>query len=185
MVINIDTEVLVNYKFTTSEYIFLLLLFKEKSDLCWKICDDIDTHRLEEEGWMKKSGIELEDWTVRRKFINLINGDKDIMWYEFCSRMPFKVPNGFGGNRILRAKDPDAGTNNKCRELYLSIVKSDPELHKKILKCINYQLKEMRNTLKYLQNSETWIRQRTWEKYQHLINEELEEEGESYGSQII
>ena len=43
----------------------------------------------------------------------------------------------------------------------------------------------MRATLQYLQNSETWIRQRTWEKYEHLLTEELEENGESYGSKVI
>lgn len=185
MTINLDTEMLVDQGFTASEYIFLLLLYKEKSDLCWKICDDIDTHSLQKNGWLKKSGVELSDWTVRRKFITLISGDKDKMWYEFCSVMPFKVPNGYGGNRILRAKDPDAGTNATAKKLYMNVVQSNPELHKKIIKCIEAQLKEMRATLQYLQNSETWIRQRTWEKYEHLLTEELEENGESYGSKVI
>lgn len=185
MIINLETEMLVNQGFTASEYIFLLLLFKKKTDLCWKICDDIDTHGLEEQGWMKKSGIELDDWTVRQKFINLISGDKDTMWYAFCTRMPFKVPNGHGGNRILRAKDPDAATNNTTRKLYMNIVQSNPELHKKIIRCIDAQLKEMRGTLQYLQNSETWVRQRTWEKYEHLLDENVEEKEESYGSKVI
>jgi len=185
MVINLDTDVLVEHGLTASEFIFLFLLFKKETDLIWKVCDDIDTHGLEENGWMKKSGIDLKDWTARQKFVNLNIGKTDQMWYELCSRKPFKVPNGVGGNRILRAKDPDAITNTQARKLYSKLTKDNPELHKKVLRCLEFQLKEMRNNLQYLQNTETWIRRRTWEKYEHLLTEQEEEIQQVYGSKII
>jgi len=43
----------------------------------------------------------------------------------------------------------------------------------------------MRNNLQYLQNTETWIRRRTWEKYEHLLTEQEEETQQIYGSKII
>ena len=87
---------------------------------------------------------------------------------------------------MLRAKDPDARSNDKPRKRYISIVKGKPELHALIIKCARAEVKAKRGQLQFLQNIDTWIFQRTWEKYQHTITEETDKpQDKGYGSKII
>jgi hypothetical protein len=185
MEVVINTEILMESQLKAEEFIALYLIWKEEHGLCHEMYPDMDFKSLEKKGFMKRLSDDMTEWVVRDKFKVLVTTDDSHMWYQFCKTMPFKVPNGYGGNRILRAKDPDAGTNLKIKKKYLQIVSGKPALHKTILKCIDIQLREMRHSMQYLQNTDTWLNQRTWEKYEHLINEEHGPRQDSYGAKLI
>ena len=77
-------------------------------------------------------------------------------------------------------------SNDKAKKMYLSIVKNNKPLHDKIIKCVDIQVRT--TDIGYLQNLETWIRQRTWEKYEDLIitSTEIEKKTkETYGQKLI
>lgn len=189
MDININIEVLKENNLGVAAYTSLFLIWKDRHDLILQICESVDFDALEEQGWMKRNGDSIKDWVVRGKFLGLVTTKDNLLWYQLCSKLPFKVPNGVGGSRVLRAKDPDAKTNEKARKRYIKLVRGNPELHKKILKCVDAQLKEMRGKEQFLQNTDTWILNRTWEKYEHLISNNIESNNErkdsGYGNKII
>ena len=185
MEILLNTDLLIENQLSSTEFMALYLIWKSEFELCKELCKDVDFKKLEESHFLKRHTDNFTQWIIRDKFKQLVCTDDDHIWYQFCKTMPFKVPNGYGGNRILRAKDPDAGTNLKIKKKYLQIVSSKPLLHKTVLKCIDIQLYEMRHDMQYLQNTDTWLNQRTWEKYEHLINEEHGPAQDSYGAKII
>ncbi len=185
MEILVNTEILMESKLKAEQFIALYLIWKEEHGICHEMYPDMNFKHLENNGFMKCLSDDKSQWVVRDKFKVLVTTDDNHMWYQFCKTMPFKVPNGYGGNRILRAKDPDAGTNKKIKKKYLQVVSNKPALHKTILKCIDIQLHEMRHSMQYLQNTDTWLNQRTWEKYEHLINEEYGPRTDGYGARII
>jgi hypothetical protein len=84
-----------------------------------------------------------------------------------------KVPNGAGGYRILRAKDPNSQSAEKIKEKYLRIIKKQGK-HKQIMEGLDGYLKENRSKLQYLQGVEVFLNQATWEKYIGVRDVEME-----------
>ena len=80
------------------------------------------------------------------------------------------------GERILRAKDPNAMSNKKAKMKYKKIVYNKPYLHKYIIKCLTTQLAHDQDNLGYMQNFETWINNHTWEKYEDININSTEDE---------
>lgn len=85
---------------------------------------------------------------------------------DFYLKYPMKTPNG----RRLRAsiKSGDSYTKDfeTCYKKYSSVVKSLDE-HEAIIKAVETLLYDYkrRGSIDFLQNMETFINQRTWEKY--------------------
>jgi len=185
MEISINTELLQEHGFTVSEYIALYLIWKQKAELIDTVCDDVVFSKLEEKGWMKLYGTEITDWVVRDKFLALVTDNFSLMWYELCATKPFKVRNGKGGYRVLRARDPDAATNDKCKDMYKKIVGTNKVLHKHIMKCVEAEMKA--TDISFMQNTETWLRQKTWQKFEDLISGGSEENANSggYGGDVF
>jgi len=184
MIVQLDLEVLKAHNLSVNEWISLYLIHKNQAHYVFETVGNVEFDKLQEDGWLRMIGDDINDWVVRSKFKNLIENKGDQMWYELCKHLPFKVP-GSGGYRVLRAKDPDARSNKKARKMYLDIVKSNKPLHDKIIKCVDI---EVRTTdIKYMQNIETWIRNRTWEKYEDQINPSIGEEQQTqgYGQKLI
>lgn len=185
MTIQLDLELLKSVGLSIAEFSALILIHKNQSVYIFEVCDEVDFDKLQEDGWLRIIGDDIESWAARGKFTDLVEDKIGKAWYELCSHMPFKVP-GPSGPRALRAKDADAKSNDKAKKMYLSIVKNNKPLHDKIIKCVDIQVRT--TDIGYLQNLETWIRQRTWEKYEDLIitSTEIEKKTkETYGQKLI
>ena len=116
---------------------------------------------------------------------------KQTAFWEILSLYPLKVQTSNGGTRVLHAVSLDSKENLALKKKYEDIIKGNPELHNDIVKCLKIEiyLKKNGNSLHYMQELKTWINQRTWEKYSHLIptttTPETEKTSVKYGEQLI
>ena len=114
-----------------------------------------------------KTGVH-EQYIIQDKFLDLYRSDFDKMFEELVELYPFKVGSPGRGDRILRAKDPNAVSNKKAKIKYKRLVDGRPHVHKYIIKCLQIQLQHEKGNLGYMQNLETWINNHTWEKYEDI-----------------
>lgn len=183
MLIQIETENLIKEKITPNDYIILKLLFDKNYEILKQLFNsDIMSNLiiLENEGYLKVTCDEL-DWskistqvTLRQKTIDLFIV-KQTGFYEFWSKYPVKV-----GSRVLKAQDIDSKEALMCRDKWNRITQKNPIKEALIIKGLEIELEIRRksNQLPYMQLVTTWLNQQTWEKYTHLINEEISDTNE-------
>lgn len=125
---------------------------------------------LESKGFIKVTG--SIDFELRQKAIDLfVVSDPDKMWLEFLGTFPIKVPARNGGTRPLKVSDPDSRANAKPKAKYLSLIKGNPDTHRKIMSVLNAEL-EMRkksNNMQYMNAIDAWLNQANYEKYAYLL----------------
>ena len=166
MKIEIDFAVLKENQLSADDYIFLYLIFRKGYNYFTTLVLRPNIDKLQEDGYIEL-GKNIDEHKVTDKFTNLFVGDYDNMFDDLINTYPFKVQGKYG-IRILHAKDPKAGANKKSRNRYKKIVINKPYLHKHIMNCLSIQLKIDADRLEFMQNLETWINNRTWEKYENL-----------------
>lgn len=102
---------------------------------------------------------------LRQQALDLFKVEaKDKQFLEFWNTYPMKVPDGSGGYRILRSKSIETTLGKTVYKKYMKVI-SSPGEHNRVIKGLNIQLQVQRAKLQFLQNIETYINQRTWEKY--------------------
>lgn len=171
MVIEINMDFLALHNLQPNEYVYLYAKYYNIS-IPFKSLK-MNLKKLEEDGYIKITGKELvsKNIAIRKKFINLIEGDFDRMFCELLSRYPIKVGHK-GKYRILHAANPDAKANKKVKEKYRKLVENKPDLHNKIINLLDVQLSHQRDSLQYMQMLEVWVNSRTWEKWEGFDNME-------------
>ena len=180
---NIDIEHIIGLKLSPDEYVFLLLHHREKYNdyVSRGIKLRIDLRKLQDVGYIKI--LEDNKVVVRQKFVDLIETDFDRQFAELVATYPMKVGNS-GKYRILHASNPDAKANAKSKAKYRSILKKDPLLHNKIIKLLNVQLTQQRESLQYLNALDVWLNQSMWEKWEG-IEENTEEDNDERNTRIL
>ena len=165
----LDLEVLKNLAITPHEYILCYLLYNQES-----IGDYLNiTKEFKDEVVKKavKSGLILNLSSDVEFKVILTQAGKDLFiskadpFLEIFNLYPMKVPDGKGGYRLLRAKDPDTLKGKECKIKYNKIVKNNLPLHQKIVKALETQLAMNKHSLQYLQQFEVWLNQRTFETF--------------------
>lgn len=96
---------------------------------------------------------------------------------ELWNLFPRSVPNGKGGVRILRSEGLDSRDAEICRIKYLAIIRGKPRLHNNIIKCLTKQIEMNDDNLMFMNNLQTWLNQRVYERYEGL--DEVKDYGES------
>jgi len=169
MIIEIDTEKLIELDLTADEFLFLSMLSRSALDSNLKL--NIDREKLQTNGWVKWG--EEDECHLRSKFDDEFRKDESSIWSGLLSHYPIKVVAN-GSVRILRAKDPDCKANSKAKTRYLKYVGEDVTKHEHVIKCLQRELKLRRqgNGLGYMQQLETWVNNHTWEKYSDLSDGE-------------
>tara|TARA_R110000824_G_scaffold14863_4_gene62949 strand:+ start:2493 stop:3044 length:552 start_codon:yes stop_codon:yes gene_type:complete len=170
MKIELELQLLEDTNMSADEFTALYLIFKEGFDLLKRLNLNPDWDKLQREGYIKL-GETIDDHVVRQDFIDLFTNNFDCMFAELISRYPMKV-NTSNGIRILHAKDPDVKANEKAKNKYQKIVKTNLHIHKAIMTALDTQLTLERNNLGYMQNLEVWLNNHTWEKYQDIDKNE-------------
>jgi hypothetical protein len=179
MEIKINLEEILGLKINPTQYLLLYLKYHNSSILDHTLVTALninknDLIKLEGLGLIKITNSSLLDFVLREPAKNLFTESPDHkLFYEFWGTYPMKVPNGAGGYRILRAKDPNAQSAEKIKEKYLRIIKKQGK-HKQIMEGLDGYLKENRSKLQYLQGVEVFLNQATWEKYIGVRDVEME-----------
>ena len=164
MKIEIDLSLLQDIGLTPDDFTYLYMVHRKA--FSYKVplrCSP----RLEIDGWIVYKD-KITEHVIQQKFRDLFVSDFDSMFAELCNLYPFKVESPTRGVRVLHAKNPKAASNKKARNKYKKIVGNKPHLHKYIMKCLQLQLEHEKDNLGYLQNFETWINNHTWEKYEDM-----------------
>jgi len=146
---------------------------------------EVSLELLEDRGYLeKRDGV----YKVTKAFVRLFRTDEDSMWYELCGKYPHKVPNGSGGFRTLHTLEPDAKSNAALKKKYLKIVHNKPKLHENIMRLLDIQIQQQRGKLQFLPHLKTWLNQRKWEEWSHLLPmwtpSTNPSEGKKYGQEV-
>ena len=189
MNIVIDIRECLSEGLTPSQYCYIRLLWEGRRELAKDLYYN-DAGLRENMEALIKTGYVLfysEDTGFsidKKKCDDLFNFTKSNFWEVFSS-YPIKVNDGAGGVRILRARSPDSKDAQTALKKYQAIVKTKVA-HKKVLRCLELELENRKksNSLSYMQQLITWINQRTWEKYEELLEEEKPKE-DNHGERLV
>ena len=153
MLIEVNTESLVNLRITSDEYLYLYLLHHKAYDILDTLNLNVQHEDLQTKGYIKL-GQDVQSHVVREKFTSQFTTPFLQMWHGLLSHFPLKV-NTKSGVRILRAKDSMANVGN------------DINKHNEVIKALQTELDIRRkgNGLEYMQQLVTWVNNHTWEKY--------------------
>ena len=146
------------------DYCYLFLKANDQSTEGYVL--NWSSSRLEEKGYIK---VTSEDIILRQKAINLFFKENDL-FALFWTKYPIKVPNGTGpGYRVLKGAGLDTKQAETCRKKFEKL----PHNKELVIKCLDKELDHRRasNSLPFMQNIETWLNQRTYEKYMNEIGE--------------
>ena len=94
----------------------------------------------------------------------------DEFFKDFWNLYPYKVPNRFGQFRVLRSKDTDSLSAKKVKQDIFKLLKKG-EKRENIIIGLKNQI-SISGNCEYFQNIETWVNQRTYEKYIDIENNE-------------
>ncbi len=102
---------------------------------------------------------------------NVFKGDEDL-FEEFYNTFPNRVPVG-SGFRPVSAVNVEGVSAKTTREIWNRVTKNKPYLQRKIIDSLKKELAHRKNTntLSYLHNIDTWLRQATWEKWEDIPDE--------------
>jgi len=166
----INTDKLCELGIDANEYLLLYNLFTGINS-----CNSYNIttiNNLERLGFIKQ----MPDDTIilRQSALDLFTlRDLEKSFLEFFNSFPMKVGNG-AGSRPLRPKSSEAMSVKDTRKKYINIINKNPDLHEHILKVLNAQIDMLKktNSLQYMNNIDTWLNQRVWEKYEYLLDED-------------
>ena len=117
------------------------------------------------------AGSHSNDYELSELGIRVFKGDEDL-FEEFYSTFPNRVPVGTGF-RPVSAVNIEGVSAKNTRAIWDRVTKNKPYLQRKIIDNLKKELVHRRNTntLSYLHNIDTWLRQATWEKWEDIPDE--------------
>lgn len=177
MVVDINTDFLINNKITADQYLILALVLTKKPNILKEYClvNSINTDKITEdikrlsdagliEGYV--SGVydfeHLKSSTYASKMFS--SGD---YWIEFYNEYPTKVTRTDGTADYLRTDQA------RAQLLYLSQVKGRKSVHDHLLKCLRHEIKfrEANGSMKFMKRMTSWLSSKEWEAYQDQIDD--------------
>ena len=165
IIVNIPT--LIGLGLNANQYMHLALLHQEvKNDLAPLTENDLND-------LISREYLEIligKEYLTSKGFELFETAESTIDTYfkELYEAFPRQVSDGKGSFRILRSKSLDSQDGETCKKKYSNVLKDDKDLHKKIMKGLYTELHMRKNSMAYMQNLQTWINQKVWEKYWDL-----------------
>ena len=125
--------------------------------------------RLMKDGFVTKNSDGF-GFTLGPAGIKIFQGDD--LFEEFYATFPHKVPTGTGF-RPVSTNDPNGMSAKVTRSIWNRITKNKPYLQQTIIDSLKRELEQKKstNSLGYLNNIDTWLRQATWEKWEDIPDE--------------
>lgn len=192
MLREIDTNVLIEKEITAHHFVILFLLVQKEydhldvylkatktydriiQDLNYLKTKSLVTFNAETFPNLSYKSVEVSPDFIRKvaKFSNF----EDIYY-----RYPIKTKRPDGNWDYLRR---DKASSEK---IYNIIVKRNMDVHNKIVKCLNYELREREstNTLGYMKRLTNWLADQEWKNYEDVVDDaSLPKEKNTYGTDI-
>lgn len=167
--VTIDILELKKHKININEYLILLKIQHEEKNESFPY--DPDPRYLER--LEKDDFITIKDgkYALSKRSLELFKDES--LFEEFYSVFPHKVPNGTGGFRPVSTQDVNGISARNTRSIWNRLTKNKIELQRKIIDGLKKELEYRKNsnTLTFLQNIDTWLRQANWEKWEDISNE--------------
>lgn len=93
---------------------------------------------------------------------------------RFYTTFPHRVPGRYGKDRPLRSESINTLSASTTRAIYKNKTRGNKTLQEHILKVLEAEIKwrTEEDTLSYMNNIDTWLRQHKWEDYAYLLEEE-------------
>lgn len=165
--ITIHIPTLIGLGLNANQYMHLALLYHRLPANLAPL-DDADIDSLIEKDYLRVVFTTVELTDKSRELFETSNSFIDTAFKELYELYPRQVPDGRGGYRVLRAKNFDSEDAKICKKKYESVVKNDKKIHEKVMKGLITELHMRKNSMTYMQNLQTWLNQRAWEKYMDL-----------------
>jgi len=165
--ITIDLNQLIELKLTANQFVYLAVLY----DQGYKVANILAKLNRQEKEYLISEDYIYEDLFgnigMHDKSIKLFAGNEDFdtLFEELYKAFPRKVPDGGGGFRVLRADSLDSKDAKTCKKKYFDIIKGDVKLHKRILQALETEKRARKTSMQFMNNLETWLNQRVYEKY--------------------
>ena len=188
MLVEIDTNVLIEKELTANQFILAYLLHIGDFSTLEKLCaKGHDVDELVENGYIHngneldtKDSIDFSKLVLKTKFENIIEtGD---FFDELVETFPVKVRRKDGTEDYLRS---DLA---RCRKLYNKITKHKKLIHNHILSCLVFEVEyRTRNSnLAYMKKLPKWLASEEWKVYEQLMLDQVnKEEEKSYGQELV
>lgn len=165
--ITVHVPTLIGLGLNANQYMHLAFLYHQLPANLAPL-DDADIDSLIEKDYLRVVFTTVELTDKSRNLFEASNNFVDAAFKELYDLYPRQVPDGRGGYRVLRAKGLDSEDAKVCKRKYESLIRNDKKLHVKVMKGLRNELLMRKNSMTYMQNMQTWLNQRAWEKYMDL-----------------
>lgn len=173
--ITVHVPTLIGLGLNANQYMHLALLYHGLPiDLAPLSEKDLDS--LIEKNYIRVIFTTEELTSQSRSLFETSQNFLDIAFKELYDLYPRQVPDGRGGYRVLRAKGLDSEDAKVCKKKYDAVIRNDKKMHSKVMKGLRNELLMRKNSMTYMQNMQTWLNQRGWEKYMDLEIETRDDE---------
>jgi hypothetical protein len=192
MIVEVNTEYLIQSQLTAHQYIMLMFLYEGKLNsfeyYLASYGTDEDLNILFEKGYLLNYSEELrvQDLIVSRKEIGKLFGYDESLFWEIFGTYPIKVSNGSGGTRALRPTTHKSALTKKMKKKYEKKVKTKA-VHEHIMRCLQAELwmRRKSNTLQFMQQLDVYLNQESWYNYEYLLEMSNEQKTNNYGQDLI
>lgn len=164
-IIQIDESEIKSLKLNINQYLLLLLINGSIIDFVWT---QSDLNRLIELGYLNK--LPNDKVVLSPKAINYFQSSD--LFNEFYETFPHIVPGRLGEDRPLRTLSSNTKGALITKGLWKKRVKGNTELQNHIINVLKAEVdwRTNNNSLQFMNNIDTWLRQNNWEKYEYLLN---------------
>jgi len=192
MIVEVNTEYLIQSQLTANQYIMLSLLYEGKRNcfeyylLTYDVQSELED--LSDKGYILNYA---EDTLVsnliisREKTAKLFTYDESLFW-ELFGTYPIKVSNGNGGTRALRPTSHKSALTKKMKKKYEKKVKTKAT-HNHIMRCLQAEMwmRRKSDSLQYMQQLDVYLNQESWYNYEYLLEMSNEQKTNNYGQDLI
>lgn len=195
MIVDINTDFLINNKITANQFLLLQLILVDKQSILrdYYLVNNIpvdqvtaDIKDLHSKGLLEGYAVGAYDFknikpTTYLK--SLFNADD--LFKDFLSTFPLKVTRTDGTVDYLRTDQ------SKARMLYLACTRGKKSIHDHILKCLQHEIKyrESNNSMKFMKRMTSWLSSQEWESFEDQIDDlgniTFKENELGYGTELI
>jgi len=186
MVVEINTDYLINSGLTANEFLLAFLVYErdyntiETLKLNYPKTIEDNYKTLIEKDYVKKTGNRI-GYTISQNFLDYV---LELDSFDsLLAKFPVYVIRDNGSKDYLRT-DKD-----RCRRKYNRISRTKKSNHDFVMKCLDYELKmrERENSLKYMKRLPNWLDSKEWEAWAERMEHEPLENSESikaYGTDL-
>jgi hypothetical protein len=195
MLVDINTDFLINNKITADQFLIMSLILADKQSIIkdYYLTNETDVkdiakdiQKLHDKGFIEGYVAGTYDFT-NLKPTNFIKGlfINDDLFKEFLFTFPLKVTRTDGTVDYLRTDQ------TKARMLHAAYTRGKKSIHDHILKCLKHEIKYRESTgnMKYMKRITSWLTNKEWESIEDQIDDlgnlEYKDNDLGYGTDLI